>query len=116
MKKHKNKKPTVRKLTDDIRKMTKKHDEVCAQFLDSQGDLTDARRDAKRYEKAYRDLKNNLAEYLAMFAAGTPYTSSARVIELQRAMFREPKTADAEDSFSTVYTLPGAFGSFALPK
>lgn len=57
------------------------------------------KRRADRYEQAYRDLKNNLGQYLAMFANDLG-VDHERARKLQEAMFKEP----AETCYSQVYS------------
>lgn len=96
----KSRKPSYKQLEADLRKRT-------TMLGDASTDATKASRRADKYEKAYRDLKNNLGQYLAMFANDYG-VDPERAKKLQEAMFSEPDG----DSFTNVHIYAGDFGDF----
>lgn len=84
----------MKKKTKKARKPSYKqltaHAQNCSQNLNNTlNDLSKARCRADKYEKAYRDLKNNLGQYLALLA-GNYGVDPERAKKLQEEMFKEP--------------------------
>ena len=87
------------------------HAQNCSQKLnDALNDLSKARCRADKYEKAYRDLKNNLGQYLAMFANDYG-VDPERAKRLQEEMFKEPAECGIIYK-SGIYS--GDFGNIAM--
>lgn len=81
----KNKKLTQRRLIAELRKRNLELETQSAREYH-------AIRRGEAYEAAYRDLKNNLGQYLAMFANDIG-VDCERAQKLQEAMFKEPQIA-----------------------